>query len=174
MANIPLHPAVVHFPIVLSFLLPIFALGSIWAIRRGARPLRAWAVPLAIAVLLLVSAFAATRTGESEEERVEEVVPENVIHAHEAAAERFLVLTGIVVLIGIAGLMPGVSGSAGRYVATVGSLVIVFAGFQVGKAGGELVYRHNAARVYALSSPDAGGQPNSRVDDDRATEDHDD
>lgn len=170
MANIPLHPAVVHFPIVLSFLLPIFALGSIWVIRRGAAPLRAWAIPLTIAVLLLGSAFAATRTGESEEQRVEEIVPENVMHAHEEAAERFLVLSGIVVLTGIAGLVPGVIGSAGRIVAVVGSLVIVSAGFQVGKAGGELVYQHNAGRAYASEIPSADELPNSPANHDRETE----
>ena len=35
----PLHPAVVHFPIVLTFLLPLAALGALWRARRspGAR-----------------------------------------------------------------------------------------------------------------------------------------
>jgi len=42
----PLHPAVVHFPIVLALLLPIFAIGALWTIRRGARPRRAWGIPL--------------------------------------------------------------------------------------------------------------------------------
>ena len=45
----PLHPAVVHFPIVFMFLLPISAGVALWAIRRGANPLKAWAVPVAFA-----------------------------------------------------------------------------------------------------------------------------
>lgn len=36
----PLHPAVVHMPIALILLLPFFAVGSMRAIRLGARPLR--------------------------------------------------------------------------------------------------------------------------------------
>ena len=55
----PLHPAIVHFPVVLAFLLPIFALGALWAIRRGARPRRAWAIPLAASLALAASAWVA-------------------------------------------------------------------------------------------------------------------
>ena len=47
----PLHPAVVHFPIVLMVLLPFVAASALWAIRRGARPVRAWAVPVGAAAL---------------------------------------------------------------------------------------------------------------------------
>lgn len=157
MNNLPIHPMIVHFPIVLSILLPIFAIGTLWAIRRKAAT-RLWAVPLALAVVLAGSAFAATRTGEQEEERVENVVPENVLHQHEEAAERFLVLAFLVAGIALIGLTRGVVGSAARLVATAGSLIIVFAGFQVGKAGGELVYQHNAGAAYAQAGGAANGE----------------
>ena len=52
----PLHPAVVHFPIVLAVLMPLFVIGALWAIRRGAAPLRAWSLPLAPAGLLVGAA----------------------------------------------------------------------------------------------------------------------
>ena len=169
MGNIPLHPMVVHFPIVLAILLPLFAVGALYAISRNARPMRAWALPLAVTVILLVSAFVATRTGEAEEERVEKAVPENVLHLHEEAAERFLVIAGVVALVAVAGLAHGVVGSAARLVATAGSLVIVFAGYQVGKAGGELVYSHNAASVYAQSG--AGGENAKQTGDREQDED---
>jgi hypothetical protein len=146
---------IVHFPIVLSILLPIFAIGALWAIRRNPAG-RVWAVPFALAVVLAGSAFVATRTGENEEERVEKVVPENVLHQHEAAAERFLVLAAIVAGVALVGLAGGVIGSAARLVATAGSLIIVFAGFQVGKAGGELVYEHNAGAAYAQNTTPTG------------------
>lgn len=152
MSNVPLHPMIVHFPIVLSFLLPVVALAAIWAIRaKLLRPRLAWSIPLVLAVALLGSGYAASQTGEAEEDRVEKVVPDNVLDQHEEAAERFVAITAIVALIALAGLAGGAVGSAARAVTVVGSLVIVFAGYQVGKAGGELVYKHDAAAAYIVN-----------------------
>ncbi len=145
----PLHPAVVHFPLVLAILLPLFAAGAIWAIRRGVGSRRTWAVPLVLAAGLVGTAYVALRTGAAEEDRVEAVVPETVIHEHEEAAERFLVLSGVLLLVTAAGLARGDVGRAARLITVVGSLGVAAAGVQVGAAGGELVYRHNAASAYA-------------------------
>lgn len=147
----PLHPAVVHFPVVLVILLPFFALGALWAIRRGARPFRAWLVPVAIAAALVVSAFVALRTGKAQEEKVEPVISERVLEGHEEAAERFLVLSGVLLAIASAGLLGGIAGRSARVVATVGALGLVVAGVQVGDSGGKLVYGGGAASVYAVN-----------------------
>jgi uncharacterized membrane protein len=144
----PLHPMVVHFPIALVVLLPIFAIVSLVAIRRGASPRRAWAATLAVAAALALSAFVAVRTGEADEERVEDVVPHGAIHTHEEAAERFLVLSGVLLLVAGAGMLNGTPGRAARYVATAGSVVLIAAGVQVGGAGGTLVYEHGAADAW--------------------------
>ena len=48
----PLHPAVVHLPIALTVLVPIFAVGSLITIKRGARALRAWSVTAALLAAL--------------------------------------------------------------------------------------------------------------------------
>ena len=114
----PLHPAIVHFPIVFTILLPFVALGALWAIRRGARPARAWAVPLLAAAAVSLSAWLAVQTGEADEERAEDIAGEQVLHAHEEAAERFLLLSGGVVLLMAAGFLRGSSGKAGRVVAS--------------------------------------------------------
>ncbi len=148
----PLHPAIVHFPIALVILLPFFAIGALWAIRRGSPIRRAWAVPVAVAAALTLSAFVALRTGDKEGERVEKVVPERVIQTHEEAAERFLVLSGVLLLVAGAGLAGGTVGKSARLVATVGALGLTFAGYQVGRAGGELVYQHGAANAYVTAS----------------------
>lgn len=165
----PLHPAVVHFPIVLAVLLPIFALGALWAIRRGAKPTRPWAIAVALAVALTASAWVALETGEAEEERVEGVVEEAVLHEHEEAGERFLVLSGLVLVVAGAGLAGGTLGSAARLLATAGSLGVLVAGFAVGKAGGELVYRHGAAQPYvtAAASSAAGAATPERTHEER-------
>ena len=152
----PLHPAVVHFPIVLVVLLPLVAVGALWAIRRGASARWAWAVPLAVAAALTLSAWVAIETGEAEEERVEQVVSEQALHEHEEAAERFLVLSGVLLLMAATGLAGGTLGRAGRLLSTVGSVGLIAAGAQVGAAGGELVYRHGAASAYVEAAQDPG------------------
>lgn len=151
----PLHPAVVHFPIVLVVLLPLVALGALWAIRCGASVRRAWAVPLAFAAALAASAWVAVETGEAEEDRVERVVGEAALHEHEEAAERFLVLSGALLLVAAAGLTGGPLGRAGRLLSTVGAFGLIVAGVQVGAAGGELVYEHGAADAYVQAAQDA-------------------
>lgn len=179
----PLHPAVVHFPIVLTLLLPLVALGALWAIRGGAAPLKAWGAVVALGGGLLLSSWAAVRTGEAQEERVEEVVSEAAMHGHEEAGERFLLLAGIGFLVLGAGLVPGIAGRTGRILGTAAALALVAAAWQVGHTGGELVYRHGAAVAYAGSAgpegavgerrlPGGGDRPRtgSREDDEEGDE----
>jgi uncharacterized membrane protein len=161
----PLHPAVVHFPIVLMFLVPIAAMLAVWVIRRGADTRRTWAIPLALAAVLALSSFVALRTGEAEEDRVEAVVAEAAIHEHEEAAERFLVLSGVLLLVAGAGLFRGDLGRAARLVTIVGSLGLIVAGVQVGEAGGKLVYEHNAGSAYADGAKTAAQAPALDEDD---------
>jgi len=97
--GLPLHPLVVHFPIVLAVLLPISVVIALLVIRKGATPRRVWSVPVAIAAALTLSAWVATQTGESQEDRVERVVARGALHGHEEAAERFLVLSGVLALV---------------------------------------------------------------------------
>lgn len=162
----PLHPAVVHFPIVFAVLLPIVVGVALWAIRRGARPARAWAIPLALAAALLLSAFVAIRTGEAEEDRVENLVGESVIHEHEEAAERFLVVSAVVLVVAAFGLLRGNLGTAARLLTTAGSIVVLATGVLVGKAGGELVYEHGAAGAYAQDGPVTPTRDARELDDD--------
>lgn len=147
----PLHPAVVHFPLVLVFLLPLFAAGALWAIRRGTSLRRAWALPVVVAGALFVSSVVALRTGQAEEDRVESVVPESAVGSHEEAAERFLIFGGVLLLVAAAGLARGNLGTSARLLTTVGSVALVVAAVQVGTAGGALVYEHGAAGAYTGS-----------------------
>ena len=148
----PLHPAIVHFPLVLAFLLPIFAVGAVWAIRRGARPRRAWSIPVAAAIVLAASAWAAVETGEAQDERVERVVAEQPLSAHEEMAETFFRFSVGVTALAVAGLVGGIAGSAARLATSVGSLALVLGALRVGHSGGQLVYRHGAASAYAQTA----------------------
>jgi uncharacterized membrane protein len=165
----PLHPALVHFPIVFTVLLPLVILGALWVARRNPSR-RAWAVPVIAAAALSASAWLAVQTGESQEERVESAVAEAPLESHEDAASRFLLLSLGVLGITAVGLAGGAVGKLARGAALAGSLGLALAGYQVGKSGGELVYQHGAAAVYA----DAGNTTTRPDKDrDRDREDHD-
>lgn len=136
----PLHPAIVHFPIVFMILLPIAALGALRAIRRGSPANRAWLFPVFTAIALAGSAWLALETGENDEERAEHAIGEQPLETHEQAAERFLTLSlGSLVLIS-AGLVRGNLGRTARVAGSVAALGLVIAGYQAGHTGGLIVY----------------------------------
>lgn len=144
----PLHPAVVHFPIVLTVLLPLVAFVTLLVIRRGGNVRRLWAIPLSLAAALTASAWFAEETGGEDEERVEEVVSEEAIDTHEERAERFVVLSGALLAVMGVGLVGGNVGRAARLLGTVGAVALLVPMALVGSSGGELVYEHGAASAW--------------------------
>ena len=148
----PLHPAVVHFPIVLMLFLPIVAVVTLWAIRRGANPRRAWAIPFVVAGLLMLSTWVSVETGEEQSERVERAVPKQPMESHEEFAEVFFMLSGAVLVVAAAGMLNGRIGRASRVLASFGAVGLAAAGVRVGHSGGQLVYTHGAASAYTQSS----------------------
>lgn len=148
----PLHPAIVHLPMALAVLIPVFAVGSLWAIKQGARPFRAWGVAVALFCALSLSSWAALETGEDADEKVESIVPESAIGAHEEAAEQFLILSVIVLGVAAVGLFKGKAGGIARGAATVGTLGLLVSGWNVGHSGGGLVYKYGAASAYVADS----------------------
>ncbi len=153
----PLHPAVVHFPVVLSVLIPLVAVGALWAIKRGVCHRRAWGVTTAVAAVLALSAWAAVQTGEQQEERVEDVVGESRMEQHAQAGETLLFTSAGLLAVVALGLMPGTTGRAARYAGAAGTLAVAALAYQVGSSGGELVYKYNAGAVYAASDSTAQG-----------------
>jgi uncharacterized membrane protein len=150
--SLPLHPLIVHLPLALAVLLPFLAAGAILSWWRGWLPgRRAWTVVVVLQALLTVSAWAALRTGEAEEERVEGTIAESVLESHEEAAKAFLGATaGVLVMTVLAFSIPGER--VPRLVAALalaGMVIGTFLAVRVGRAGGELVYRHGAATAYA-------------------------
>lgn len=155
----PLHPAIVHFPIVLALLAPILAAAAFWAIHSGRVTRRAWIGILVVQIALVGAAWAATETGEQEEERVERVVAERHIEEHEEAAERFLALAALVLPLAAAGLLAGPIGTLNRVLTIALSVAALGAAGAVGHSGGELVYRHGAAAAYVQPETEGTGSP---------------
>jgi hypothetical protein len=114
-------------------------------------------VPLAIAAALSASSWLAVETGEDQDERVERIVPEQAMEAHEEAAETFLTASIVVLVVTAGGLLRGRIGKASRIVAGIGAVALVAGGAYVGHTGGKLVYQYGAASAYAspASSPNA-------------------
>jgi uncharacterized membrane protein len=161
----PLHPAVVHFPVVFAVLAPVAAIGAVVAIRRGGRPLIAWGLATSVMLALVASSWLALASGQREEDRVERVVAEAPLESHEEAGERFLALSTVLLGLAAAGLLPRRAGAAFRTVATVGTFVILAAGWQVGHSGGALVYEHGAATAYVGNPGDSRALRRAEGDD---------
>lgn len=163
----PLHPAVVHLPVALAVLLPFFTLGALWLIRRGSPARTTWSLLVGVVGMLVISAMVAKQTGEQQEDRVEQVVPEQAIHGHEEGAELFIVVAAGVLALALAGLAGGRIGQAARVATAVGTLGILGAGWNVGHSGGMLVYRDGAASAYA-----GPASPNTPSSGERGEEGH--
>ena len=168
MDTLPLHPKLVHLPIALALLMPLLSSGLLLAWWRGWLPRRTWLLPVAAQILLLASGLLAMRSGETDEERVERVVPERAIEAHEEAAEVFVWGSGIVLALVLLPLVfrdPRVARAAALG-AVAGTAVVLFLGFRVGESGGDLVYRHGAARAFVTDRAGEPQRPTARIHDD--------
>jgi len=162
----PIHPLIVHFPVVLSILVPIATLGAFLATRRSGSRRPSWLVAAVLAVSLVATSWLAVATGEQEEERVEAVLSsESPLSRHEARADQFLATAVLVLATTLLGFAPGRLGGVGRAIATAASLALVPMGIRVGHSGGELVYVHGAAQAY-VGGVSSG--PGSALGDDRA------
>ena len=154
----PLHPAVVHFPVVVAVFLPLLVAGALWAIRRGSNARRAWLFPLAGTLAVVVSAWVAVQTGGADAKRVEHIVSEMTIEGHEEMAEAFLAVSVGVAVAAIAGLIGGLAGRVARIATGIGALVLVALLARVGHSGGQLVYRYGAATAYVPANGPAPGE----------------
>ena len=163
--NLPLHALIVHMPIALTVLVPLFVLIAFIMIKRGVAAQRAWLLPTGMLALLLASGLVAKETGEDQEDRVEQVVPEAAFEAHEEAADLFMIVTGGVLILAAGGLLSNKLGGALRLAGAAGTLAVLYAGYNVGHSGGTLVYQYNAGSAYAQTG--TGGAVNAKGDDDR-------
>jgi uncharacterized membrane protein len=175
LSSLPLHPAIVHIPMGLAFILPALALGFGWALWTGRVRPRAWLAIVALQAALVGAGWLAMNTGEREEDRVERVVPSAAISTHEAYAEQFVWAAGGTFL--LAALVPVLRrprlAGAVALASVVGTFVVAGMAIRVGHAGGQLVYTHNAGSAYVSASraaPDTArpdpSEPRRHRDDD--------
>lgn len=155
--------------------MPFIAAGFAWALwTRRAGPV-AWIAVVVLQAALLGSSLVAINTGGNDEERVERVVQESAIEAHEEAAEQFAWASGVTLLLAALVLVfrrRELSGplTAGVVIATI---AVAALGLRVGHAGGQLVYVHGAAAAYApIESAATGSTPSAARHDEDRDDDH--
>jgi uncharacterized membrane protein len=147
MFDLPLHPIVVHFPIVLGVVLPVAALLIWWAIRKEYLQQKVWVFIPALALVYSLSAVVAAELGEDDEEKVEKVVAEKIIHEHEEAAEMIPWIAGTLFLASLVGLRK-INSDQIRLAVAVVSLIAVIPLAETGHTGGQLVYQYGAANAH--------------------------
>lgn len=182
MFDLPLHPIVVHFPIVLGTLLPFLTILLWWAIKKWQWTPQVWALVSAVALVYTLSAVVAVQLGEEDEEKVEKIISEKVIEEHEEAAELIPWIAGTLFLISLGGLTVKVPKQA-RLAMIVLSLVAVAPLINAGHTGGELVYKHGASVAHLPPDHKAAIQSGTILElhqqgdhghDDNDDDDHDD
>jgi len=140
----PLHPALVHFPIVLILL---GTMASVLAVfwRKGYVP----AFAAALLVMGALGAWAAVASGKSDGGLVENTSAgvETLLEAHENWAERTLTAAAIaaVIAVGSAALFRFPRAARGAAVAAaLAAMVVAWTVYETGHRGGALVYQHGA------------------------------
>lgn len=136
----PLHPAVVHFPIVLMFVAPLVAGWAIWRMRTPEYGNRVWLIVPVLLSAVAVSSFVAVQTGEDGEDFAEQYVDHDTVEEHEEQGTQFMWFAIASLVIAATGFLPGRTGSALRYLTLV--MVLVGAGLvtRTGHSGGQMVY----------------------------------
>ncbi len=145
----PLHPMVVHFPIVFSVLIPIAMATAIIFDKKIKNRKVVWGAIAAFTAVLALSAFVTMKLGGMEEEVVEKVVTESLIENHEELAELFS--WSSLLLLVLTALAFYRDQMAFKGLALAASLAIFALLVQTADSGGELVYKHNAGAAYATA-----------------------
>jgi uncharacterized membrane protein len=164
--GVPLHPLVVHGPIVL------IVMGALFELTGRALDLEWWRkAAFAMLVLGTIAAFAAVLTGNDAEDAAEKQgVPDEAIEAHESLADPVPWVASAAVL---ARALAGRAGALRGVLAGLGLVLHLGAAVLVGLAahrGGVLVYQHGAG-VRAVATPPAPGEGAPPGDPARADDD---
>lgn len=149
----PLHPAIVHLPLALTFVLPALILVFIWAIRSGKMSREMWVVIVGLQLLITASGYLALETGETDEDKVAKVAGIVLVQTHEQTAEIFVGTTVVSLAVGVVAIFLQAQFQLyARLAVLVLSLLSCVFAFKTGEIGGEIVYAQNGASVHAAGS----------------------
>ncbi len=153
----PLHPAIIHFPVVLILLGTFVAFVAVFWRKHHAPVLGA-----ALLTLGALGAWAAVETGKSDGGLAENLSPQAaaLLDEHQDWAEHTLTLAAIAAVAGIASVwlfrFPRIARAVAVATALIASLAS-YALYQTGHRGGALVFRHGVGvTVTAPATPGEG------------------
>lgn len=160
MQTLPLHPIIVHFPIALGLISPIL-ISIVWlGIYRWNWPVKTWTLVVVLHLVMVISAFAAVKTGEMDEEKVEKIVSEKAMEDHEELAETIpWVFVGLLGLSTLTFVIPNQ-----RRMFSTFTLMMSFASIApiiaTGHSGGKLVYEQGAANAHLTTQSPQNARTN--------------
>lgn len=141
MFDLPIHPLVIHFPIVLATFLPFFAAYVLWHDRRQQkRQSQPWIAWVMFQALLAISALVSVKTGEIDEEKVENRVPEATLERHEELGESFALVSGATTVLAFGGFLPAPIGPTVRVLTLAASAGQFALMVPLGHSGAGLVH----------------------------------
>lgn len=148
--NMPWHPLVIHFPIALTFILPVLTVAFAWLIKTNRMSSKAWLIVVAFQFSTTATGYLALETGDHDEESVEKVVAKPLIQRHEEAAEIFVGSTVVALVLGIAVFFLRYEYQF-KVQLSVAALALLscYLVYQTSRLGGELVYEHGAGEAFS-------------------------
>lgn len=147
--EIPFHPIAAHFPIALTVIMPFLVLIFALMIKTGKMSSMAWLVIIGLQLFTTVSGYVALESGENEEDTVSRIVDKAIIHEHEEAAEIFVGVTVVTLVLSIATffLKKEIQYLVQLAIVLLG-LVNGYLAFRTGEQGGKIVYKYKAPNAY--------------------------
>ena len=144
------HPVIVHFPIVVTALMPFLILIFAYMIKINKMTPRGWLIIIGLQLVVTITGYVALESGEIEEEAVARVVDKTFINQHEEAAEIFVGTSVIVLVLSTAVFFLRTEFQFySKLAIALISIVSTYLGYHAGKLGKDLIYTHGAASVYA-------------------------
>lgn len=165
--QVPVHPMIVHFPLALTFILPILILVFAFLIKNNKMTPQGWLIIIGLQLMVVATGYISLETGENEEDLVAKVLDKKLIHEHEEAAEIFVgsAVIGLVLSIGVFFIRKELQFPIKFAIAIVG-LLSCYLAYLAGSLGGELVYKHGAGSAYdiPLESESSGIVPTPKLE----------
>ena len=143
------HAFTVHFPIALSFLMPVLCVVFALMIRARKLAPKGWLVIVGLQIFVTVMGYISLETGEIDEPAVEKVIEKSLIQEHEGAAEFFVGFTVVTLMVSIGLFFMNQEQQFNFQMGVmILSLVCCFLAYRTGKLGGALIYEHGAAQAF--------------------------